>query len=236
MRSVSIRNHLLASLPHDALELLSPKLTQVTLESRKQLYVPESTVDAVYFVESGMISLVTTFEDGVQVEVGTVGREGMLGISLAFGNTTAFFEAMVQIPGTALRMGASDFKSTVEASEPLRNLLRRYSEGLRLQAMQTAACNVHHRLELRLARWLLMAHDQVDGNEVPLTQELLAMMLGAHRPSVTVASHSLYRSGLIKQSMGRVIILDRSGLESAACECYGLTCRRWNTLLGSAKV
>jgi CRP-like cAMP-binding protein len=227
-------NGLLASLPPDMLAPLLPKFTSVVLSMRQGLYSPDGPIEAVYFPESGMISMLANLEEGAQVEVGVVGHEGMLGVPLLSGVETSFVEAMVQMPGTALRMGARAFRAEVEANAPFRMLLLRYGEALQAQVMQTAACNGRHGLEQRLARWLLMAHDRSDGDELPLTQDFLAMMLGVHRPSITVTAGILQRAGLIRYASGLITVLDRPSLEAAACECYGAVRRRFASLLGQA--
>lgn len=223
---------LLASLPPDVLNPLLQKLTPVPLNLRDMLYRADGPMEAVYFVTSGMISLVSNLEDGMQAEVGIIGREGMLGMSLLSGMNTSFVEAMVQLPGTALRMGAREFRQEVEVNAALRQALLRHSEALQAQVMQTAACNGRHGLEQRLARWLLMAHDRVDGDELHLTQDFIAMMLGVHRPSITVTAGILQRAGLIRYMAGRITILDRSSLEASACECYAAVRRRFAVILG----
>lgn len=227
----SIGNRLLASLPLDVREDMLSKLTPVILENRRQLYLAEQPIDHVYFVETGMISIVCVLENGMQAEVGVVGREGVLGISVLSGIGLSSFDAMVQMPGAALRMPVRDFQNRVETHVSLRSLLLRYNETLHVQAMQTAVCNGHHGLEQRLARWLLMAHDQVDGSELFLTQDFLAMMLGVYRPNVTVLAGNLQRAGLISYKTGRVTILDRPGLEAVACECYRINRRRCDAMM-----
>ena len=232
-QSTPVRNRLLASLPPDALAALLPKLSTVALATRQPLYNPDAAIEAVYFVECGMISLVANLDDGMQAEVGIVGQEGMLGISLLSGAETPFIESMVQMPGTALRMAVKDFRHEWDGNAAFRMLLLRYNEALHAQVMQTAACNGHHGLEQRLARWLLMAHDRADGDELPLTQDFMAMMLGVHRPSITITAGILQRAGLIRYSAGRVTVLDRPSLEAASCECYGAVQRRFSALLGA---
>lgn len=233
-QSAPIRNRLLASLPPDVMAQLLPKLSQVTLTMRQELYTPIGAITAAYFPEAGMISLVSNLDDGMQAEVGIIGREGMLGTSLLSGVDTSFINAMVQISGTALRMGITEFRHELETNVPFRAILLRYNEALQAQIMQTAACNGRHELEQRLARWLLMAHDRVDREELSLTQEFMAMMLGVHRPSITVTAGILQRAGLIRYSGGRVTVLDRSSLEAASCECYGVVKRRFTALLGTS--
>jgi CRP-like cAMP-binding protein len=211
---------------------LLPKLSRFALTMRQPIYNPEDPIEAVYFPESGMFSLVAGLEDGTQAEVGVIGREGMLGMSLLSGIDTPFIESIVQMPGVALRMAVGDFQHEMDANPPFRALMLRYNEALQAQIMQTAACNGRHALELRFARWLLMAHDRADGDALPLTQEFMAMMLGVRRPSITVTAGILQRAGLIRYAAGRVTVLDRASLEAASCECYGAVKRRFTTLLG----
>ena len=231
-QSFPVRNRLLTALPPDMLTNLLPRLSSVILPGKQVLYPPDTPIEAVYFPESGMISLVGTLEDGVRAEVGMIGREGMLGMPLLAGVDTSFVEAQVQLAGTALRMTAQDFNREIDANTTLRRLLLRYNEALQAQLMQTAACNVSHDLEQRLARWLLMVHDRADSDEMLLTQEFMALMLGVHRPSITVTAGILQRAGLIRYVAGRVTILDRPSLEAAACECHKVVRRRFAALLG----
>lgn len=228
----SRRNRLLAALPADVIAALLPKLSPVILSLKQVIYAPDTPIEAVYFLETGMISLVDNLEDGMRAEVGVIGREGMLGMPLLAGVNTSFVEAQVQLPGTALRMTAQDFTSEIDTNTALRKLLLRYSEALQAQVMQTAACNVNHGLEQRLARWLLIAHDRSTSDELSLTQEFMATMLGVHRPSITVTAGILQRAGLIRYSGGTITVLDRGSLEAASCECYSAVRRRFEVLLG----
>jgi CRP-like cAMP-binding protein len=225
------RNRILAALPPEVLASLLPKLAPVSLKMRQIVYQQDGLIDAVYFPEAGMFSMVTNLVDGMQAEVGVIGSEGMTGLPLLAGVTTSFVETMVQMPGVALQMSARQFKEELQRHAILRFDLMRYSEALQSQVMQTAACNGRHDLEARLARWLLMAQDRFESNELPLTHDLLAMMLGVHRPSITIIAGILQRAGLIRYRSGRITILDRLGLESAACECYGAVVRRTALLL-----
>ena len=222
----SDQNALLASLPPAVLRQLSPKLKHVDLPLRKVLYEPGEAIDAAYFPSLGMISLVANLEDGARAEVGIIGREGVLGISLMSEMNTSYVEAMVQLSGAAMRMEARDFRHEFGANAAFRAVLLRYSDALNTQIIQTAACNGRHGLEQRLARWLLMAQDRAQDDELPLTQDFLATMLGVHRPSITVTAGILQRAGLIRYSSGRVTVLDRASLEQASCECYEAIRRR----------
>jgi CRP-like cAMP-binding protein len=227
------RNRLLASLPSNVLTGLLPKLSPVTLARRQPIYAPDTVVEAVYFPTSGMFSLVANLDSGMQAEVGLIGREGMLGVSLLSEAETSFSECMVQMDGSALRMTARHFRHEIEINILFRTLLLNYSEAFQGQVMQTAACNGHHGLEQRFARWLLMAHDRAESDELFLTQDFLAMMLGVHRPSLTVTAGNLQRAELIRYAGGHITVLDRTGLEAATCECYGAVNRRFATLLGT---
>ena len=231
--SLPIGNNLLASLPADIRARVLPKLTAVSLNLRQVLCVPETPIETVYFPLSGMISLVATLDGGEQVEVGIVGREGMFGISLLYGVGSSFVEAMVQMPGTALRISARAFRDEIDTNREFRAHLLLYGEAFQAQVSQTAACNGRHGLEQRLARWLLMAHDRAGSDELPLTQDFIAVMLGVHRPSITVIAGILQRAGLIRYAAGVITILDRRSLEAAACECYATVRRRHEALLGT---
>jgi CRP-like cAMP-binding protein len=223
----------LAALPPAILAKIKPKLTHVALTLRQPLYAPEAAIDHVFFPELGMISLVANLADGLQAEVGIIGQEGMLGVSLLAGVDTPFSESMVQMAGAAYRMTANDFRIEIDANPAFRAILLRYNEALQAQVMQTAACNANHGLEQRLARWLLMAHDRADGDELRLTQEFLAMMLGVHRPSVTVTAGILQRAGLIRYAAGTVTVLDRASLEASACECHSAVRKRFAALFAA---
>ena len=228
----TVRNHLLAALPAGVLAQLLPKLQPVTLDIRKVLYAADAPIEAVYFHEAGWTSMLAQLDEGMTAEVGLVGREGMVGLPLVFGVETAYVEAMVQGPGSALRMEAGAFRHALDEHPALRVLLFRYGEFMHAQVTQTAACNGNHDLEQRLARWLLMSHDRANGDELPMTQEFLAMMLCVHRPSVTVAARILQRANLIRYGHGSITITDRPSLEAAACECYGTVRRQYQRLLG----
>jgi CRP-like cAMP-binding protein len=212
---------------------MTPYLRAVTLSVRQNIIMPGKPIEAVYFVESGWISLVSTLDDGTQAEVGLGGREGMVGLPLVAGVEDGFEEAFVQANGSALQMDAGAFRQCLNDLPPLRSLLLRYTEAMRNKATQLAACNGRHNLEQRLARWLLMAHEQADGDELPVTQEFLAMMLCVYRPSVTVAAGALQRAGIIRYARGQVTVLDRAALEAATCSCYFAIKRRLEQLLNA---
>ena len=228
--AAGVRNHLLAALPPDVLARLLPGLRSVALTTPDVLYAPELPIEAAYFPETGVVSMVADLVDGARAEVGLVGREGMVGLPLVLSFETASNEAMVQCSGTALRIEADAFRQALDELPALRALLLRYSETMAVQVAQTAACNGHHDLQQRLARWLLMAHDRTIGDELPFTQEFLALMLCVHRPRVTFAARVLQTAGLIRYAAGTITVLDRPALE-AACECYGAVVRPSRRLL-----
>jgi CRP-like cAMP-binding protein len=228
----STNNRLLTGLPPDVLEQLLPKFSRVSLTSRQVLYGPEQRIEAVFFMETGMISMVAQLDEGQLAEVGIIGYEGMAGLPLILGVESTFNENFVQMPGTALRMEAGAFRREVASNDALKTRLLRYAEAQQAQISQTAACNGRHDLEQRLARWLLMAHDRMEGDELPLTQDFIAMMLGVHRPSITVTAGILQRAGLIRYANGHITILDRTSLEAASCECYQAVQNRFERLLG----
>lgn len=228
------RNRLLAALPAEDLARLSPRLERVEFEARHVLQSPDEPIPAIYFPEKGWVSMLSLLADGRSAEVGVVGPEGMVGLPLLLGSDRSGVEAMVQCPGPLLRMGAGAFRQAIEESTALRTVLLRYALAFQQQVTQTAACNGHHALDQRLARWLLMAHDRAGEDEFPMTQEFLAMMLCVHRPGVTVAARLFQQAGLIRYSGGRMVIADRDGLEAAACECYGAVRRQFDALLGAA--
>jgi CRP-like cAMP-binding protein len=227
-------NRLLDLLAPEQLDRLRPHLTAEALELNQTLQQRGKPVESVVFPTSGMISIVATMRDGAAVEVGIAGREGMLGVQAVLGDEIALNEAMVQIPGNSLRLPAGVLRQEAQASAKLRAVLLRYVQACLNAATQSAACNRAHLLEQRLARWLLTARDRASTDRLPLTHEFIAMMLGVRRAGVTVAAQSLQSAGLIHYAHGRITIVDREGLEVAACECYEVTKREYARLLGVA--
>lgn len=225
-------NELLAALPPEELERLRPRLQPVELPFDKTLVPADGAVEAVLFPEGGMCSLLATLEGGEQVEVGVVGREGLVGLPLVFGDDRSLVEVRVQMEGKALRLGAAALRAAMEESAALRGLLHRYALAFQAQVTMTAACNTRHAIEQRLARWLLIAHDRAGADEFPMTHEFLSVMLGVRRPGVSLAAGVLQKAGLIRYVRGRMEITDRPGLEAASCECYHVTKREFERLLG----
>ncbi len=228
-----VGNALLAALPPEDMARLRQRLQPVELYFNRTLYASESTVEAVLFPESGMVSLLATLDDGEQIEVGISGREGLVGLPLVFGDDRSLVEARVQLGGTALRIGAAAFRVEMERSPALRRLLLRYAHAFHVQVTLTAACNARHAIENRLARWLLIAHDRAETDDFAMTHEFISMMLGVRRPGVTIAAGILQKAGLVHYARGRMAIMDRHGLEAASCECYHTARREFARLLGA---
>ena len=214
------KNRLLASLPPEVMQKFTPHLQPVDLPRNLPLYEAGQPIEFAYFLEGGICSIVATMQNGTTVEVGLVGREGFMGIPVLLGTVSCPNRSFMQIPGHGFRVKARILKEQFDASAPLRSYLLRCVQGALTQTAQTAACNRIHDLHERLARWLLMCRDRVQTDQIPITQELLAIMLGTRRSSVAVASARLQKAGLITHTRGRVAIHNRSGLLDAACECY----------------
>jgi len=215
----------LAALPPHALARLWRRLEPVDCLLHEVLHVPEAAITQVYFPETIGVSLLTYMMNGDAVEVGQVGHEGMVGLPVVLGSDFDDLEAMVQNPGTALRLGAAALREELEHIPELRPLLLRYVLVHRNQVARTAACNSRHEINQRMARWLLMAHDRAEGDEFPMTHEFLSMMLGVRRAGVTVAAGALQKAGAIRYERGRMTVFDRACLEQVACECYRTTRR-----------
>ena len=228
--SDAIRNHILASLPPEDLAHLRPQMQVVRLASRKILMAPGETIAAVFFPLSGWFSMIAQLADGRSIEVGLAGAEGMVGLPLLLECDTSLVEVMAQAPTVVLRLEAAAFRKALASNPAWRTRLLRYSLAFQDQVAQTAACNGVHTLDERLARWLLMVHDRCDGDQMPLTQELIAMMLGVQRPGVTRTAQALQRNGLIRNNRGSVTVTDRAGLEAASCDCYSTVRQRYQQL------
>ena len=213
-------NRLLSALPPAEMAQLHPLLTHVRWINGQGLHEAGECIEQVFFVEQGFVSMVAHADD--DVEVGLIGREGMVGYPVLFGPQAASYNrAMVQMPGSALRMSASALRDNLDALPVLRRLLFQALEVSMAQVAQTTACNSRHSLSQRLARWLLIAHDRVDGDELALTQEFMSTMLAIRRAGVIAVLRSLQAAGTVGHRRGRVTICDRLGLEAAACSCYG---------------
>jgi CRP-like cAMP-binding protein len=229
-------NRLLGLLPSRDYERLRPHLHPIPLAYRQSLYRAHKLIEFVYFIETGVGSLVNTMANGDASEVGTIGNEGVVGLPLVLGDDRAPTSVYVQVPGAGLRMKATLFNKELVRSASMRTVMLHYAHAFFNQVAQSAACNQFHSLEQRCCRWLLMTHDRMHSDEFLLTQEFLAMMLGVQRTGVTVAASALQRAGLIRYKRGNVTIIDRRGLMRRSCECYGVSKREFDRLLGNRAI
>jgi CRP-like cAMP-binding protein len=225
------QNHLLAALPEEAFDRLSPHLELVTLPLGEALYESGGRLHHIYFPTTAIVSLLYVLENGSSSEIAVVGHEGVLGISLFMGGDTTPSRAVVQSAGHGYRLKAHLLKQEFNRAGPVSRLLLRYTQALITQMTQTAVCNRHHSVEQQLCRWLLLSLDRLSSNSLTMTQELIANMLGVRREGVTEAAGKLQRAGLISYSRGHIEVLDRPGLEKAVCECYGVVKVEYDRLL-----
>lgn len=225
-------NQLLASLPSDELTALQPHMEQVSLSLGQSIILPDEPIPFVYFPLNSLLSLVTVMEDGSTVEAGAIGREGMAGLPILLDAGMTPMRTLTQIPGQAVRVKAEIIKQAFDKGGALQKILHRYIHTTIVLGSQTAACNRLHQIESRLCRWLLMSSDGVDSEELALTHEFLATMLGVRRAGVSEAASKLQGKGLIRYQRGRIQILDRKNLEASACECYKVVKAEYNRLFG----
>ena len=223
-------NGILGSLPSSFLHEFESKLRPVNLAFGDVIYQPNQPVDYAYFPTAGVISLLAAFEDGSTVEAGLIGSEGVLGTWIVMGAETTPHQALVQSPGYAYKLAVRDLRALVHNDGVLLSGLLRYTNALFNQVAQTAACNRAHKLEQRLARWLLLTHDRVVGDEFQLTQDFISRMLAVRRAGVSVAANSLRQMRAIDYQRGNVMVLDRKGLEEASCECYHIVKTEYDRL------
>lgn len=216
------QNHLLAALPATDLERVQSSLKLVPLRLGEVIYEPGSKLRHVYFPTTAIVSLLYIMADGATAEIAVVGNDGVVGIALFMGGETTPSRAVVQSPGHAYRLAGDVLKDEFNRAGALQHVLLRYTQALLTQMAQTAVCNRHHTLDQQLCRWLLLNLDRVPGNELFMTQELIANMLGVRREGVTEAAGKLQQAGLIKYSRGHIVIADRPALEARACECYSV--------------
>jgi CRP-like cAMP-binding protein len=225
------KNQLLLALSASEYERLVPYLEQVELPLEKVLYEASEPITHVYFPENSIVSLVCNQLDGSTIEAGLVGSEGMVGLPVIWGGNTTITTAFVQVANGAFRMKAEQLQAEFLRGGELQSLLLRYTQALFTQVTQTAACNRLHRIEERLARWLLMVSDRVQSETFPLTQEFIAQMLGCRRSGVTVAAGILSQAGMINYKRGNINILNRQDLEATSCECYSIIKNEYARLL-----
>lgn len=229
----STANRILNSLTSSEYEHLFSYLEPVKLWLGEVLCRSDEPITHVYFPNRGTVSIVSVFEDGGSVEVGMVGNEGMFGVSVFLGSISTPLEAVVQLPGDGLRMRADILRKEFQKGGQLQDLLLRYTQAFITQVAQNAACNRAHKIDGRLARWLLMCQDRAHSSELELTQEFIATMLGTRRASVTEAAGQLQEMGLISYRRGHININDRAGLEAHSCECYPIVKKEFNRLVGN---
>ena len=227
-------NRLLALLPAAELDTLRRHAEVVKLRHGDHAIVPDEPIRDVYFPLTCLLSLVTTMEDGATVESGTIGREGMSGIPVILNAGQTTMPTFCQIPGESVRLRAEHVRDLYERGDEVRKIFNRYVHTVVVVGSQSAACNALHRVEARMCRWLLMSSDGVASDEVNLTHEYLAVMLGVRRPGVTEVAGKLRAEGLIDYSRGLIRILDRAGMEAHACECYGRVKGEYERLFGGA--
>jgi CRP-like cAMP-binding protein len=226
-------NRLLAALPHETYEKLLPFLEPVSLPLGMALYESGGAQGYVYFPTSSIVSLLYVLENGSSAEIAVTGCEGLVGIALFMGGETTPSRAVVQSAGHGYRLRAAVLKKEFENGGALQLLLLRYTQALITQMTQTAVCNRHHAVDQQLCRWLLLSLDRLPANELVMTQELIANMLGVRREGVTEAAGKLQAEGLIEYSRGRITVLDREHLEARVCECYAVVKKEYDRLLPS---
>jgi CRP-like cAMP-binding protein len=224
-------NQLLAALPLAEWERWQPQLEAVELPLGQVLYESGSTLGHVYFPTTAIVSLLYVMQNGASAEIAVVGREGIVGVALFMGGESTPSRAVIQSAGHGFRLNAKAVKLEFEASPAVMHLLLRYTQALITQMAQTAVCNRHHSLDEQLCRWLLLSLDRLSGSELRMTQELIANMLGVRREGVTEAALKLQKAGLIQYSRGRILVLDRAGLQQRSCECYAVVKKEYDRLL-----
>jgi CRP-like cAMP-binding protein len=228
-------NHLLAVLDESAWSRVAPHLVPVDMSLGQVIYEAGDRLSHVYFPATSIVSLLYVLENGASAEIAVVGNEGLIGIALFMGGETTSGRAVVQSAGRAYRLDAGVLKEEFHRAGAVQRLLLRYTQALITQMAQTAVCNRHHSIDQQLCRWLLLSIDRLPSNELTMTQELIANMLGVRRAGVTEAAVKLQDAGLIRYSHGRIEVLDRAGLEKRACECYRVVRRECERLLPDLK-
>jgi CRP-like cAMP-binding protein len=230
-----LQNHLLSALPAEDFERLAPHLEGVPMPLGEALYEPGTQLRHAYFPTTAIVSLHYVTESGASAETAGVGNEGVVGVSLFMGGDTTPSSAVVQTAGYGYRLDRHVLKAEFERAGALQRLLLRYTQALMTQMAQTAVCNRHHSLEQQLCRWLLLTLDRLPTQELTMTQELVAGMLGVRREGVTEAAGKLQRAGLISYRRGHISVLDRKGLEAQTCECYGVVKKEMDRLLSDVR-
>jgi CRP-like cAMP-binding protein len=229
----ALQNHLLAALPAEEFSLVAEHLEPVILQLGKVLYESGDKLSHVYFPTTAVISMLYVMENGGTAEIGIAGNNGLVGFALFMGGETTASRAVVQIAGTAVRMRGDDVRKAFARGGVFQNVLLRYTQSLITQISQTAVCNRLHSVEQQLCRWLLINHDQLPADQLVMTHDLIANMLGVRREGVSIAASHLQQQGIIKYSRGTITIVDRDKLELVACECYRVVMEEYDRLLGA---
>lgn len=228
-------NHLIGSLDRDDYALLRPYLAETRLKQKVVLQEAGKPIAHVYFPTSGMISMLATFETGEEIEIAAIGREGAIGTRAGFLPQIAFAQAIVQLPGTALKIEIGRFHEAARKSDAIRNIAACANEVMAVNLQQSAACNALHSLESRLARWLLHSRDRFDRDELPLVHQFLSQMLGTRRTTVSLAAAALQKAGAISYTRGKIKITDHAILEAVSCDCYRMVKRNVETIAASVR-
>jgi CRP-like cAMP-binding protein len=229
--SFPAQNHLLGQLPHAEQQRWFPQLELVDMPLGEVMYEAGATLSHVYFPTTSIVSLLYVMENGASGEIAVVGNEGLVGISLFMGGGSTPSRGVVQSAGKGYRLKSQLMTKEFEKAGPVLHLLLRYTQALITQMSQTAVCNRHHSLDQQLCRWLLLSLDRLQGNELVMTQELIANMLGVRREGVTEGALKLQKAGLIQYARGHITVLDRKGLEKRSCECYAVVKKEYDRLL-----
>ncbi len=225
------QNHLLAALPQADMARWLPLLVPIELPLGRVLYEPGATLTHVCFPTTAIVSLLHVTQDGASAEIAVVGRDGVVGISMFMGGQSTTSQAVVHSAGEGFGLPSQAVKEEFNRSGPVQHLLLRYTQALITQMAQTAVCNRHHAIDQQLCRWLLLSLDRLPGNELAMTHDLIANMLGVRREGVTECAHKLQQAGLIRYARGHISVLDRAGLAQRSCECYAVVKREYERLL-----
>ncbi|WP_199295615.1 Crp/Fnr family transcriptional regulator [Cyanobacterium aponinum] len=234
-KNINSENQLLNNLPLSEYQRLLPHLQEVMLVSGSVLHEPYDVINYAYFPVSAMISLVSIMEDGSTTEIGLIGNEGMIGVPIFLGGEYTISRAIVQMAGSSFKLRADILKQEFDRGGVFQKILLLHTQARLTQIAQSAACNRQHKIEARLARWLLSVYDCVLKDELDLTQEFISNMLGVRRAGVTIAAHALQDAGIIRYNRGKIVILDHKKLEEASCECYRVVQNEFIRLLGSRR-
>ena len=226
------KNYLLAALPAGEFKRVQSNLSPVSFKLGEVLYESGDKMNYVYFPTTAIVSLLYVMENGATAEIGIVGNDGLIGVSLFMGGDTTTSRAIIQSAGDAFKMNAKDLKDAFALGGAFQQMLLRYTQALITQISQTAVCNRLHSVEQQLCRWLLLSHDRLESDKLVMTHDLISNMLGVRREGVTLAAQKLAKRKLIKNVRGTITVIDRQGLEEAVCECYEVVNNEYNRLLG----